>query len=301
MSEGRSPWLEDRGPGFVRRARGGPAFTLIELLVVIAIIGILAAMLLPALNRATEAGRTASCKSNLRQYGLALRMYVEDFQLYPPHGALNTNYFGPGSEGIGQYWEWRLRPYIGKRGANSWRDIPGPLCPSYTHLQGSTFYPWFSYGYNRMGAGDVFVSSGGTLGLGGDYIYTSNPYVKWVMRPIGESEVAIPSDMIAIGDAYIWWDDPGSAYNFCGNDDLGQGFNYLVNWYGPDLQGQGRSSPNERDPRRWIRARHNQRWNIVFCDGHVENLRNLQLWDYRSDAVLMRWYRDHRPHRDIWH
>jgi prepilin-type processing-associated H-X9-DG protein len=120
------------------------------------------------------------------------------------------------------------------------------------------------------------------------------------MRPIGESEVAIPSDMIAIGDASIWWDMPPSGYNFCGNDDMGNGFNDLVSWYGPDLQGQGRSSPNERDPRPWIRRRHNQRWNIVFCDGHVENLRNLQLWDYRSDTVLMRWYRDHRPHRDLW-
>src|SRR4029077_4456677 len=82
------------------------AFTLIELLVVIAIIAILAAMLLPGLNRAQEAGRTASCKSNLRQYGLATRMYVEDSKFYPPNGALTTS--SPG-EGIGMYWEWRLR------------------------------------------------------------------------------------------------------------------------------------------------------------------------------------------------
>jgi len=84
------------------------AFTLIELLVVIAIISILAAILFPVFARARESARRTSCLSNLKQIGLGIMMYVQDYdETYPRYETLKD----PPATG---QWLWRqvVQPYI---------------------------------------------------------------------------------------------------------------------------------------------------------------------------------------------
>ena len=86
---------------FVRRQSG---FTLVELLVVIAIIGILVALLLPAVQQAQEAARRTQCVSNLHNIGVALLAHVESYRAYPPGvPSCTTNTWKQGGTSGGAY------------------------------------------------------------------------------------------------------------------------------------------------------------------------------------------------------
>jgi len=108
-------------------------FTLIELLVVIAIIGILAAILLPALARARESARRASCANNLKQWGLIVKMYSNEAKggMFPS----GMRYFCYGQRGY-------LGVDAGALYPEYWNDVKLARCPSDASSGAADGLPW---------------------------------------------------------------------------------------------------------------------------------------------------------------
>jgi prepilin-type N-terminal cleavage/methylation domain-containing protein/prepilin-type processing-associated H-X9-DG protein len=96
---------------FITPSTAKKAFTLIELLVVIAIIAILAAILFPVFGRARENARRSSCQSNLKQLGLGILQYTQDYdERYPGGGAFYQ--VNLGGTNVYQTWDLTIQPYL---------------------------------------------------------------------------------------------------------------------------------------------------------------------------------------------
>ncbi len=175
-------------------------FTLLELLVAIAIIAILAALLLPALNRAKASAKSVVCKSNLKQIGIGLRLYVDEFVKYPPEIFSETIISNNVKRTVGMVWSQILRPYGGGN-ANLF------VCPS-TALNAFRAYQYNAYGTGASGY-EPHPTDGSSLGLSSFRYDDNGP--RWNPVPIAESRVLVPSDMLAIGELWgFGW--PGSLY-----------------------------------------------------------------------------------------
>lgn len=122
---------------FVSRRFRLRGFTLVELLVVIAIIGILVALLLPAVQAAREAARRMQCGNNLKQIGLALHNYHDTHKVFPPGNVTTRNmstqgcFSGPTAFHPGAPWSVAILPYIEQRAIYDALDISGSFPSSY--------------------------------------------------------------------------------------------------------------------------------------------------------------------------
>jgi len=155
-------------------------FTLIELLVVIAIIAILAAILFPVFAMAREAGRRATCVSNLRQMGGALKQYASENSERFPYLAMQYESKGTAQNGVEilamkpgyQYWTDMIAPYCKDPGVFVCpSQRPGPVevaDPNDACFLGLADYP-YSYALNWYCAGnaDLFYIEWDKRGQGG--------------------------------------------------------------------------------------------------------------------------------------
>jgi prepilin-type N-terminal cleavage/methylation domain-containing protein len=120
-------------------------FTLIELLVVIAIIAILIALLLPAVQQAREAARRTQCRNNMKQLGLALHNYHDNFNLFPPSGIYRFPNQDPSTKAANYSWITMILPYLDQAPLYNSINFSEPLWPQMngTERIASTLLPAF--------------------------------------------------------------------------------------------------------------------------------------------------------------
>jgi prepilin-type N-terminal cleavage/methylation domain-containing protein/prepilin-type processing-associated H-X9-DG protein len=256
-------WLD----GFAARSAARGAFTLIELLVVIAIIAILAGLLFPVFAQAREKGRQSYCLSNLRQMGMAMTLYTEDWEgFYPP--VIQRNGRRPINFGVS--WMQLISPYL--KSQSVFIDLSS----------GYPNDPLRNYGYApsaRSQGYDAYVMTvdpwGVALweGLGG---FNGRPigFYQEEILSHNVTEVARPAETVLLCD------------------------HHRFEWGALDEQFRYPSPRHIKEKDIQVREGHTAPsglLNSVFVDGHVKGMKHEQFW-----AVLPRYTRRFGFQQDVW-
>jgi prepilin-type N-terminal cleavage/methylation domain-containing protein/prepilin-type processing-associated H-X9-DG protein len=219
-------------------------FTLIELLVVIAIIAILAAILFPVFAQAREKARATSCLSNLKQLGLGLMMYAQD---YDECNIMNTGYYDTTSGDNHGSWAMSVQAYT--------KNTLIFSCPSGTNKDRRTIFT-NQKGATRVTAGAITVPWQGALGANewvtkaGCVNASNQPCDAFQAAPVPLAQIGKPAELPIIADAsYIIWNEVKRVMN--------------ANPTGAPWDSADTAQPQF--------ARHSGTGsNIVYCDGHAK-------------------------------
>lgn len=223
------------------------AFTLVELLVVIAIIGVLVALLLPAVQAARESARRTQCKNNLKQIGLGFQNHHDTFGYFPT-GGWGWNWVGDGSAGFDEKqpgsWAFNILPFIEQKplhdqstGTGAAKSanlrllmrtpLKGFLCPS--RRPPKLFPNYYNYGRNNADFSDElsrsdYAANCGSYsrneingGPGGTDALTTTPPAM----PTEENGISYRCSKVRIGEVL-----DGTSYTLC----VGEKFLVLGNW-----------------------------------------------------------------------
>jgi prepilin-type N-terminal cleavage/methylation domain-containing protein/prepilin-type processing-associated H-X9-DG protein len=219
-------------------------FTLIEILVVLVIIMILAAILFPVFDRAMANAKRASCASNLKQLGLAVQLYTQDYDECMPYGRLRTSASNTPPDGFygapPYFWSWSQVTYP------YYKDLDLIRCPS-QKLGPRNFHQFRHYGANTV-------------------LMPLDPNNAGIDPPVTLSSITYPAATYMIMDSGSYYitkanalsTTSGTGVYLPGSEQWASGTPYVTG----DLP-----TYEEKD---YKYGRHFQGINIAFADGHVK-------------------------------